>query len=136
MIYVAGSLKSPRPREIANLLRLEGHKVFDDWHAAGWNADTEWKEYEKARGHTFREALVGAFAEHGFAFDRTNMLASHVFVLVLPAGKSGHMELMFCQGIGIKGIVYMDREPEDWDLMYKFVNKIVIGEQELLEELR
>ena len=134
-IYVAGSLKSPRPREIANLLRENGHEVFDDWHACGWNADKECQSYEHERGRSFREALKGRFATHGFEFDRMNMEACDIFILVLPAGKSAHMELMYCQGIGKQGIIYMDDEPAEWDLMYKFVDVIAIGEEELLATL-
>ena len=54
MIYLIGSLRHPRVRQVAEALRAHRLDVFDDWHAAGPEADDIWQQYEMARGHTFR----------------------------------------------------------------------------------
>ena len=58
-IYLIGSLRNPRVPEIAAKLRDAGHVVFDDWFAAGPEADDWWQKYEIARGHNFKEGLAG-----------------------------------------------------------------------------
>ncbi len=47
MIYLIGSLRNPNIPAIANELRTLGYEVFDDWYAAGPEADDYWKSYEK-----------------------------------------------------------------------------------------
>ncbi len=41
-------------------------------------------------------------------------------LLVLPAGKSGHLELGYAIGSGKKGYILLDKEPERYDVMYAF----------------
>ncbi len=137
MIYVMGSLRQRRPRDVAHQLREAGHEVFDDWHACGHEADDIWRDYEIERGRSHREALAGPFATHAFEFDKKHIEASDIGVLVLPAGKSGHLELgHFIWTPGKHGYILMDGEPERFDLMYKFAHGIFYSVEELLEVLR
>lgn len=134
-IYLIGSLRHPRVREVAHQLREAGHEVFDDWHACGPEADDIWRNYETERGRLYREALAAPFAEHSFDFDIKNIKAADVGVLVLPAGKSGHLELGYMVGRGQRGYILMDGEPERWDLMYKIAHGVCFSTEELLEIL-
>ena len=68
-IYLISSLKSEIARSFANELRTLGFDVFDDWHAAGPDADDIWRDYEKNRGHSYLEALSGYHAKHVFELD-------------------------------------------------------------------
>jgi hypothetical protein len=70
--------------------------------------------------------MVTDFTNHAFDFDREHMMMSDTGILVLPAGKSGHMELGWMIGKAKRGIIYMEQEPEEWDLMYRFA-ELVIG---------
>ena len=54
-IYVIGSLRNEQVPNIANKLRKAGHEVFDDWYAAGPEADDYWQTYEKGKGHVYHE---------------------------------------------------------------------------------
>ena len=98
--------------------------VFDDWFAAGELADDAWRDYEKARGHTYVEALDGYAANHVFSFDRRHLLEADVGVLVMPAGRSGHLELGYMAGLGKKTYIVLDPDVERWDVMYRFVDKV------------
>ncbi|MCI0562486.1 MAG: hypothetical protein MN733_28710 [Nitrososphaera sp.] len=84
MLYLIGSLRNLRVPEIANILRAEGYEVFDDWYAVGPEADDRWRDYEKARGRTYPEALKGLAAGNTFRFDQTHLDASDSCVLVSP----------------------------------------------------
>lgn len=135
-IYLIGSLRNPRIPQIAAELR-KTHRVFDDWHAFGPKSDDHWKEYEQARGRTHREALAGAAARNAFEFDKRNIDASHIGVLIMPAGKSGHLELGYMLGSGKLGyILFPDGEVEDrWDVMHCFATAVLFSVDELVEEL-
>ena len=99
-IYLIGSLRNPRIPEIAAQLRKAGHDVFDDWFAAGPEADDYWQKYEQGRGHNFKEGLQGYAANHVYNFDKHHLDQCDIAVLALPAGKSGHLELGYCVGRG------------------------------------
>ena len=47
MIYLIGSMRNPAVPVLANNLRKEGFKVFDDWSSPGPEADDYWQDYEK-----------------------------------------------------------------------------------------
>lgn len=135
-IYVIGSLRNPRVPLIAEALRAVGYDAFDDWYAAGPEADDYWQAYEKQRGRTLAEALDGYHARHVFQFDRRHLDRADSALLVLPAGRSGHLELGYVLGRGKPGYVLLDGEPDRYDVMYRFCNRIFSSEGEAVEELR
>jgi hypothetical protein len=57
-----GSLKHDVVPTVAWELREHGFDVFDDWHASGPEADHHWRNYEVARGKSYKEALQSPFA--------------------------------------------------------------------------
>lgn len=130
-IYLIGSLRNPGLPEISAVLRDQGFDVFDDWFAAGPVADDAWRDYEKARGRSYIEALDGLAANHVFSFDRHHIDSSHIGVLVLPAGKSGHLELGYMAGQGKPTAILLDT-PDRWDVMYKFAERVVESVHDLV----
>lgn len=130
-IYLLGSLRNPRVPVVASELRREGFDVFDDWYAAGRDTDEHWQAYEMSRGRTFREALEGHHANTVFALDTKHLIEADAGVLVAPAGKSAHLELGYCAGMGKVNVALFEREPERWDVMMKFTNVV-----SSLEELK
>lgn len=130
-LYIIGSLRNAAVTETSAKLRALGYEVFDDWHAAGPNCDDEWQRYEKERGRSYKEGLDGAFANNGFNFDKKHLDECDAAVLVMPGGKSAHLELGYITGKGKPGFILFDAEPERWDLMYKFATGIAFGFDEL-----
>lgn len=134
MIYLIGSLRNPEIPIIASKFREAGCEVFDDWYAAGPEADDKWREYEMARGRSYIEALSGLAADHVFHFDKVHLERASAVVLVLPAGKSGHLELGFSIGQGKPGYILLDN-PDRWDVMYKFATMVTTKLEEIVNEL-
>jgi hypothetical protein len=138
-IYLISSLKSDVTRKFAGELRQHGFDVFDDWHAAGPEADDIWRDYEHERGRTYLEALNGHHANHTFALDYHHLNRAQIGILLLPAGKSAHLELGYLIGQRKRGyILFSDGEPEltRWDLMYKFATGVFTEKGKLLAELK
>ena len=132
IIYLIGSLRNPEIPSIADKLRFAGHEVFDDWHAAGPEADDYWRDYEIQRGHSFVQALDGYAANHVYEYDRYHIGRSDAAVLVLPAGKSGHLELGYAIGLGKLGYILLDKTPDRYDVMYRFAKGVVASIDELV----
>lgn len=138
VLYLIGSLRNPKIPELAKRLRAEmpGVEVFDDWFAAGREADDEWKTYEQNRGRSYEEALEGYAARNVFAFDKRNLDRATHALLVLPAGKSGHMEIMYAAyGVGAKAGILLDDEDVRWDIMYQFIPTILRHDNQVAEWL-
>jgi hypothetical protein len=136
MIYLIGSLRNPNIPVIANRLREEGFEVFDDWYASGPEADKYWREYELGRGRLLPEALKGHVANHVYGFDIDHLHQADAVVLVMPAGKSAHMELGYARGRGQAGYVLLEDDPDRYDFMYKMVSGLFFSLDELIKELK
>lgn len=134
-LYLIGSLRNPEVPAVAAELRKLDIDVFDDWYAAGPTADDCWRDYERARGRTYLQALKGAAAYNVFSFDHMHLSRSDAALLVLPAGKSAHLELGWMLGRGKTGYVLLD-DPERWDVMYQFATKVFASREEMCNELR
>lgn len=136
MIYVIGALKNPEVPDVAKRLREAGFEVFDDWHAAGPEADDYWQKYEIARGHEYKEALRGYPARHVYEYDKHHLDRASAGVLVLPAGKSGHLELGYLIGQGKPAYILLSGEPERWDVMYQFAEGVYYDVEDMLDAIR
>lgn len=135
MIYIIGALRNPEVPRVANWLRREGFEVFDDWYGVGPEADEYWQDYEKERGRRFDAALAGAHAQNTFRFDLANIEKCDTGILILPAGKSAHLELGYMVGRGKRGYILFDKEPERYDIMYNFATGVFFEDGELLKAL-
>lgn len=140
MIYLIGSLRNKRIPQLGTMIRnkLPALEVFDDWFAAGEEADDKWKEYEEHRGRSYTEALRGYAARNVFDFDRRNLDRCSHALLVLPAGKSGHMEIMYAKySVGAEAAILLEPDADPrWDVMYQFVDRVLETEEEVIEWLR
>lgn len=132
MVYVIGSLRNPAILDIDKSLQklLPGWRVFSDWMCAGPHADDAWRDHEKERGVGFLEALKRPAAVNVFEFDKKHLEHAAAVLLVLPAGKSAHLELGWCLGKGKPGYILVD-DPERWDVMYQFATGISTSIKEI-----
>jgi nucleoside 2-deoxyribosyltransferase len=133
-IYLVGSLRNEKVPILARALRERGFEVFDDWYAAGPEADDYWQKYEKARGHDFQTALQGHAAKHVHEYDKSHLDRCHIGVMLMPAGKSGHLELGYMIGQGKPCFIVLEGEPERFDVMYRFAT-VCNSPQDLFRKL-
>ena len=132
-LYLIGSLRNARVPILGHTLRRAGFEVFDDWYAAGPEADDRWRDYEQAREHDLVEALEGHSAWHVFDFDKDHLDRCDLAVLVLPSGRSGHLELGYVAGRGRSTFILLDGEPNRYDVMYRFADQVFRNEREMLD---
>jgi hypothetical protein len=134
-IYIIGSLRNPEIPNIANLLNSIGMEPFADWWGAGPEADDWWKKYNEERGITYEEALRDWAATNVFEFDKKHLDRCDAALLVLPAGRSGHLELGYSAGRGKPSFILADDKlgVERWDVMYNFATEVFMTTEEMLE---
>lgn len=135
-VYLIGSLRNTSIPLLGNKLREIGYEVFDEWHGAGPTADDSWQEYSKTRGMNYKEALESIGAQHVFNFDRSHIEMSDIGVLLMPAGKSGHLELGYMVGLGKPTYIVFDKEPDRYDVMPNFANTICLSETDFITKMK
>lgn len=135
-IYVASSWRNPIQPKVVNQLKEHTQLQVYDFRTAsdGGARGFHWREidpnWEKWTVGQYKDALVHELAAKGYAADINNLDSAGATLLVLPCGKSSHLELGFAQGAKQKTAIYMpvDILGDDFtvepELMYKMVDHI------------
>lgn len=132
-IYVASSWRNSYQSEVVRALRNMGHDVYDFKNPRPGDNGFQWAEidpdWQKWTPEAYREALNHPAAERGFHSDLDAMKWADTFVLVLPCGRSAHLELGWACGQKKRTVVLLDRmEPE---LMVKMADHICLSLREV-----
>ena len=135
-VYIIGSLRNKDVPELGNVLRQAGFDAFDSWFSPGPHADDFWRDYTKARGLSYKEALKDYSATHVFEFDKHHLDRCDIAVMLMPAGKSGHLELGYFLGCGKPGYILFDKEPKRYDVMVQFATDIFFEPAHLINALK
>jgi hypothetical protein len=137
VIYLIGSLRDKKVPIIGEQIRkATGFEIFDQWWTASEDADDWLRDYFKFRGLNYKDAIHSYAAKHIFSFDKHHLDRCDVGVLVMPAGKSCHLELGYLVGQGKPGYILFDEEPERVDIMHNFANDVFFNIEDLINELK
>jgi hypothetical protein len=133
-IYVASSWRNARQPTVVDALRGAGHEVYDFRNPRDGDAGFHWREiHPDWKGWSpgqFREALGHPIARAGFASDFGAMAWADAGVLVMPCGRSAHLEAGYFVGAGKPlYILLSDGEPE---LMYAMATATCLDLDELV----
>jgi len=137
-IYVASSWRNPYQPEVVELLRKDGHEVYDFRNPAPGNTGFAWSnidpEWLSASGERFARMLEHPVAEAGFALDMNALRWCEACIMVQPCGVSAALELGWAAGAGKRTAVYLVKgEPE---LMFKVADLITARFDEICAFLR
>lgn len=137
-IYVASSWRNPTQPDVVAALRLDGHLVYDFRNPCAGNKGFAWSEIDpewKAwKATDYVRLLDHPIAKAGFASDFHAMKWADTFVLVLPCGRSAHLELGWACGQG-KQTLIITRDGEEPELMAKMCDNICTSLDEAREVL-
>jgi len=136
-IYVASSWRNKYQQAVVLALKAAGHEVYDFKNPAPGNTGFSWSEidedWQRWTTEQYLSALDHPIADQGFNLDFDAMIWADTFVLVLPCGRSAHLELGWACGKGKETLILLDKmEPE---LMVKMVDHICLDLDEVLEIL-
>lgn len=137
-IYVASSWRNMLQQGVVHTLRAAGHEVYDFRNPKPgdtgfqWSAvDPEWKAWQPA---AYRAALEHPVSVAGFKNDWDAMEWADTGVLVLPCGRSAHIEAGYFSGAR-KDLFILQLEAMEPELMYRMATRICITFDELLDAL-
>lgn len=138
-LYLASSWRNLHYTAVHAALQDAGHVVFDFRHPEPgsngfhWSAiDPDWKAWDPVK---YREALNHPVASHGFGLDYGAMQRADAGVLLLPSGRSAHLEAGYFVGAG-KPLVIIIPEPQEPELMYLMADHICLSLEEALVALQ
>jgi len=134
-IYLASSWRNEiYPEVLTGLLNL-GHQVYDFKAGADafrWDQiDPNWRNWTADQ---YRLALIHPLAKKGYAADMSAMEWADTCVLVLPCGRSAHLEAGWFAGKG-KSLYILTRDGEEPELMANMATFIVGSQDELYRRL-
>ena len=136
-VYVASSWRNEtRQQAVVQALREAGHDTYD-FRAPG--ASFAWKEVatpEQLRDpQRFRdEVLTHPLARAGFEADMGALRSAEATVLVLPCGRSAHLELGW-GARNAKSVVLLDDPVSEPELMYLACDAICVTVAEVVQVL-
>lgn len=142
-VYVASSWRNEGQPEIVSMLRSAGFAVYDFREPIPGNRGFSWHELDPTLpvgpadltlpAEQIAYMLRHPIAEDGFALDMNALRWCDACVLVLPCGRSAHLEAGWAAGAGKFTVgLLADGEP---DLMWKMLDRLCTAPSEVLAAL-
>jgi len=138
-IYVASSWRNAIQPQVVEALTAAGHQCYDfrepfnGISGFAWSdIDPNWKNWTAAE---YRHVLTtNPIAARGYLSDLRGMQWADTCVLVLPCGRSAHLEAGWFAGQG-KRCIILTRDGEEPELMALLATDICVSLQDLLQLL-
>jgi nucleoside 2-deoxyribosyltransferase len=136
-IYLASSWHCPTQPEVLAALRTAGHDVYDFRNPAPGDSGFSWRRAgDVSAPAPYMETLKSDVARRGFRLDKAAMGWADICVLLLPCGRSAHLEAGYMAGEGKRVFVLLSEDKFEPELMYLLCTAITDNLVELLRLLR
>lgn len=127
-IYVASSWRNAFQPAVVTTLRTAGFEVYDFRHPEPGDDGFAWSQIDPDwLGWTpdnYVKLLDDPIAVDGFGKDMAAMEWADTFVLVLPCGRSAHLELGWAVGQGKRTAILLTEDGFEPELMYRMVDNL------------
>ena len=140
-VYLAASWRNPYHTDYLAAICAHGHQVYNFKEpnhpvkgAPGFSwdqIDPIWKHWTAAE---YLRALSTPIAARGFVIDLRGMEWADTCVMLLPSGRSAHLEAGWFAGKG-KRVIIVTQDGEEPELMALLANHIVTSVKEVLDIL-
>ena len=137
LLYVASSWRNPLYDGVIQVLKAAQVPHYDFKHPApgvqgfSWSEiDPDWQRWDP---RAYRDALRHPIAQRGFRYDDAALDACTRLLLVLPCGRSAHLELGTAIGAGKTTLIYYPEETQqEAELMYLKATHLCVTMGEVL----
>ena len=138
-IYVASSWRNQAQQRVVKELRTAGFEVYDFKNPVEGNKGFHWSEidpdWQDWTLEQFRESLRHHVAVSGFKLDMDALCWCDACVLVLPCGRSAHLEAGYAVGAGKPTAILLSDGESEPELMYRMAS-ICLNIEEVVNFLR
>lgn len=124
VIYPASSWRNPHQPHVVSALRANGHDAYDFRHPEPGDNGFAWKQCDPTLPDTgwsitdLARVLDHPVARRGFRFDYTAMQRATAGMLILPAGRSAHLEIGWLMARLPGRVCILSYDPIEPELMY------------------
>lgn len=140
-VYLASSWRNLYQPGIVAALRSAGIECYDFRNPGVGKSGFSWREihpdWQNWTPQQWRDALRHPIAQQGYANDRHGMEEADCCVLILPCGRSAHMEAAFmaAQGKRVYTLALEKVEPDLMNLLLGPPDNILTSLEELFDAL-
>ena len=136
-IYIASSWKNVHlVRVLADFLRNKGFEVDDFTDDSRGRYVFYFADICSPEDTTAIDLLKMESAQKAFKEDKKWIDWAEVILLLLPAGKSSHLEAGYAKGSGKKLIIFQEQYPKgEFDVMYGFADLLTDDPSDVIEFL-
>lgn len=139
-IYLASSWRNPMQPYLLKILRAEGHEVYDFRNPTPGKKGFSWNDISSnwlswTASEYIENLRHSNIVKEAFALDYNAMWLSQIGVLLLPCGRSAHLELGWMAGRG-KYTFILTKDGEEPELMAKMCTAVCCDIDELLDKIR
>lgn len=138
-IYLASSWRNQQQPLAVQMLRDAGHEVYDFRHPKPEDTGFSWGDIAAGwLDWTPEEFIVGLehpIAKAGYESDYNALRDCDACILLLPCGRSAHLEAGWAMGRSIPTIIVLSPEKFEPELMYHFADKVVASIDDMLPAL-
>ena len=136
-MYVASSWRNLIQPDVVKMLVEAGHDVYDFRNPFQNGTGFHWSDiasdWEDWSSEEVIDGLEHPLASKGFKSDMDALDWAEALVMVMPCGRSSHLELGYAVGQRKKTVVLLSQsEPE---LMYKMADYLVTDTEQMLHAL-
>lgn len=139
-IYLASSWRNPDQPAVLAALRAAGHEVYDFRNPAPNKNGFAWRDCgaqaaidQATTIPSYLEAIRSDRAIEGFSFDKAALEWCDTCVLLLPCGRSAHLELGYAAGQGKDSYVLLHENKFEPELMYLLNTAICTEVQQVID---
>jgi hypothetical protein len=136
-VYVASSWRNDHQPLVVEMLRQLGHEVYDFRNPRPGDIGFAWSEIDPDwlgwSPRAFRDLLDHPIAQGGFKSDFDAMKWADTFVLMLPCGRSAHLEAGWAIGAGKPTCLVLHEDKFEPELMYLMADRVAVDLDEMCD---
>jgi hypothetical protein len=139
-IYIASSWRNQHQNSVVRACRALGHEVYDfknpkegDYGFSWDQIDIDWKNWTPQQ---YILKLDTEIADKGFDNDMKGLIWCDTCILLLPCGRSAHLEAGWCAGQGKNVLIFISNEKFEPDLMYKMAQLVTHKIEDIYDHLK
>ena len=139
-VYVASSWRNADQPRIIELVRGAGHQIYDFRNPSADDTGFHWSHIDLAWQSWSLIAYIRRLTNHplaarGYRNDIDALNWCDTCVLLLPCGRSAHLEAGYAAGQGKRLIIYLSRDRFEPELMYLMSDGLVTSDGALLDAI-